>query len=1050
MNRNKPPDNTLIYGSPADIENRLAADISTLKSKNPLAPLTVVVRSNLQGIYLRRQIAARFGGICNLSFSPLTDLAKSFIRDDSVNAASAEALALLARAALYAQPGDGYFARFRDFEGAESAFASTFKELSLAGFEDLPGKPEPGKIRDLQSLYNDYRKFLERNGLCEEGGLFAEAGSAGLPDKQPLFVYGIYEFFGAHKLFIEALAETRPIRVYLPYNEHLSLTTKTRDWLLSAGFSPKAISESPTSSTAIGRFADNLFAPGIGKPAGDAAIGVIAGRDEHDEVSRVAAEIIRTVAEDRVEPPDIAVIVNGLDEYLPIIDTVFEGGYGPGRIPYYLSPGFPAKLTREGRALLLLLGLIATPRKQRSRFDIVEMLSFVRAGDDTGKPSLFNRITLNAGIITGDDFPGKLETYVERLNRKTERARRQGNDYAAAELEAETASAEELRELSRKLSKYAGDFEKPGEKPWAYFCSLLRAIVDEVFTAPAAYNELLEHIEQLADLDQLESGGTDANKSLFVSNAIALIEGKTEPKGSFGKAGVSVLDMRLARGLHFDTVFILGLVEGSLPRKYRQDPILLDYERDELNNTAEKPVKIPLRRDDSDIDEALFWSVLHTAGKHLYLCCPCAEENALHPKVPSYYLLTALGKIRGERYSLQDFYRDYGGSSPGYDEALSPEDFFLSAAGEAPDASASILAASNPLFRRGQNLSRARYSTALTEYDGYLNDGEAAAALQELLRWGEPLSPTVLESYLDCPFKFFLSSVLKLGQPTEADKVFELTAMDKGNLVHNILFDFYSGLRDSGGLPLNPELLDEYENMLSEICAKRFAEAERGGVVGLPLSWETAKRDIERAITAYVTAEATSDADMIPAHFELRFGYPGRGGDEDPRSTTDPFKLDIGGRELLFSGKVDRVDLGENGARAIDYKSGKSIKTKTDISSYNALQLPIYLLAAAHLTGTDISSFDALYSYVYSGATRELPGEILLADLAMFKRKLAEMLRLIETGYLANLGKKCDDEYNKCDWLAVCRPVSEYLVARKNETTPAIPYGRMLDNDFDE
>ncbi len=1044
-------DKTLICGCPADIENRLAADITALKSDDPLAPITVVVRSNLQGIHLRRRVAVKSGGVCNLDFSPLTDLAKSLIPGGGANAASPEALALLARAALHAQSGNGYFGRFRDFEGAESAFASTFKELSLTGFTGFSGKMGSGKIADLHSLYNDYRKLLERNGLCEEGGLFAEAGSAASRDKQPLFIYGIYEFFGAHKLFIEALAETRPIRVYLPYNEHLKLPTETRDWLLDAGFTPEAISGSSKNGAGISRFADNLFVPGIGKPADDATINIIAGRDEYEEVKRVAAEIIRLIAEEGAEPSDIAVIVDGLGEYLPIIDVLFGGENGGARIPYYLSPGFPAELTREGRALLLLLGLIAAPRQQRSRFDIVELLSFVRAGDNIGKSPLYNRITLNAGIITGEDFPDKLETYIERLNRKKERARRNDDECETEESETEIEAAKELRELSRKLFKYLGDFDAPKINSWEYFCSLLRAIVDGIFTAPAGYNELLEHIEQLAELDQLEIGGTDAGKSLFISNAVALIEGKTEPKGSFGKSGVSVLDIRLARGLRFDTVFVLGLVEGSLPRKYRQDPILLDDERKELNKQTDKYAKIPLHCDDTDIDEALFWSVLHTAEERLYLCCPCAEENALHPKVPSYYLLTALGKLRGKRYSLQDFYRDYGGPTPGYDEALSPEGFFLSAAGEAPDVSASILTASNPYFQRGQGLARARYSTALTEYDGCLSNAEAVAALQESLRWGEPLSPTVLESYLDCPFKFFLSSVLKLRQPAEADKVFELTAMDKGNLVHSILFDFYSSLRDSDGLPLSRELLDEYENILSEICAKRFAEAERGGIVGLPLSWETAKRDIERAITAYVAAEAASDADMIPAHFELRFGYRGRGDEEDPKSTTDPYRLDLGDRELLFSGKIDRVDLGENEVRAIDYKSGKSSPVSNPtISAYNTLQLPIYLLAAANLTGTEIPSVDALYSYIYQNTTRELSGEALYADLVMFKRKLAELLRLIETGYLANLGKKCGDEYNKCDWVAVCRPVSDHLVSRKQETPPAVSYGRMLENDFDE
>jgi hypothetical protein len=65
---------TTAYGRPA-IE-LLAAQIVELKDGNPIAPLTVVVRSNHVSVATRRALAARPGGIANVTFVTLRRLAE--------------------------------------------------------------------------------------------------------------------------------------------------------------------------------------------------------------------------------------------------------------------------------------------------------------------------------------------------------------------------------------------------------------------------------------------------------------------------------------------------------------------------------------------------------------------------------------------------------------------------------------------------------------------------------------------------------------------------------------------------------------------------------------------------------------------------------------------------------------------------------------------------------------------------------------------------------------------------------------------------------------
>src|SRR5581483_12067545 len=97
------------------------------------------------------------------------------------------------------------------------------------------------------------------------------------------------------------------------------------------------------------------------------------------------------------------------------------------------------------------------------------------------------------------------------------------------------------------------------------------------------------------------------------------------------------------------------------------------------------------------------------------------------------------------------------------------------------------LAPEHPLLAPVRLLA-ARRSDRFSEFDGNL----AALHGRELLPAGATVSPTVLENYGSCGFKFFLSSVLRLRGVHEPEEADTIGPAERGTLVHRTLERFFS------------------------------------------------------------------------------------------------------------------------------------------------------------------------------------------------------------------------------------------------------------------
>ena len=99
---------------------------------------------------------------------------------------------------------------------------------------------------------------------------------------------------------------------------------------------------------------------------------------------------------------------------------------------------------------------------------------------------------------------------------------------------------------------------------------------------------MLGHLDQLAQLDEL-AGPIEFGyfRDTVRAEIRALKAGDLDGgnQGALGR-GVSVLDANALRHLRYRAVVVLGLTERSFPPPPRQDPLLLDDEREKLNASA--------------------------------------------------------------------------------------------------------------------------------------------------------------------------------------------------------------------------------------------------------------------------------------------------------------------------------------------------------------------------------------------------------------------------------------------------------------------------------
>jgi ATP-dependent helicase/nuclease subunit B len=275
--------------------------------------------------------------------------------------------------------------------------------------------------------------------------------------------------------------------------------------------------------------------------------------------------------------------------------------------------------------------------------------------------------------------------------------------------------------------------------------------------------------------------------------------------------------------------------------------------------------------------------------------------------------------------------------------------------------------------------------------------------------WTLPrISVSRLERYLDCPFKFYASEVLRLEEPPDDDD--GRTPLERGLFLHELFERVFAAWQAAGRGAITADTLDAAHQV--------FAAAADAALAGLAPG-EAAIERLRLFGTAATPGIARRVLDMEVerggAVIERLLEYPLEG--------TFSFRTADGRtRDLTLRGKVDRVDLMSDGTfHLIDYK------TRAVPDPKRALQLPVYSLCVtrqlAGYRGRQWRLGEASY-LSYEGPSAVVPlvrkGETLEERLDEAQRQLFDVLDGIGAGrFPPQPAEKSLCSY--CAFAAVCR-----------------------------
>lgn len=297
-------------------------------------------------------------------------------------------------------------------------------------------------------------------------------------------------------------------------------------------------------------------------------------------------------------------------------------------------------------------------------------------------------------------------------------------------------------------------------------------------------------------------------------------------------------------------------------------------------------------------------------------------------------------------------------------------------------------------------------------------------------------SPSQLETFAQCPFKFFAQRVLQIPKLKEYSPAVD--PEDKGSLFHDCLERLFSregelfkqAIKDaSKERELNKKLKVIVEEVFREYRPRLdYANREL---------YEHLKEETIFKSGAVLEMELKGARilpnPLTPAHFEWCFGA----------STQDALVLPCAtSREAAFiGGRIDRIDVepGKKRFLVLDYKTGNVGSLKEKLLQGLFLQLPLYILAVRTLLlkdhetaggllievkkgekkqGMVDKAFNKSHFHLHSRAGALLKKEELENLLARVAEQVGIYVTQIREGYFSPTPKAC---HSYCDYREICR-----------------------------
>jgi len=937
----------------------LAEAITMAKGGDPLAPVTVVVPSNLVGVSARRTLAAGSpAGLAAVRFETVLGLARLLagpslpgerrrVTDPVVGAA---VRSVLAASADLLRPVARHPA-------TERALVRVHRELRELDDHALTALADTGpRATEVVRLHREVHdrladRYVDEVDLHRAAAATVAAGHP-LLDGLGAVVLHLPDRLPASGLaLVEALAANGPVAVVVAHTGDAEADAPLRHLVGRLG------GTLPTEPPAV--TASHLLVRSVADP---------------DEEARLAVREVLAGARAGIAFNRMAIAHPGNDRYARLLHQHLAAA----DVPFNGVAGRRLGESLTGRTLLALLAL---PDHDLARTAVMAVLSSGAILGIDGRPvpvTAWERLSREASVAAG------ISQWQERLERYAA-----DQDVRLTELETEGADESRLRgprerraradDLLAFVQRLADDLD-PEQRPtnWPALTRWAAELLERYLGSPAdrvdwppeeadAHTRVGDLLRNLAGLGTIEAAPGLANFRRAVADGL---DREVDREGRFGN-GVFVGGFGATAGLDFDRVVVVGLAEGVTPPRRRDDPLLADTVRRTLDGA------LTLRAErQADLHRSLLATFAAGATDRV-LVFPRGDLGSRTEAVPSRWLLDQVQAELGERPNpaqLEALVADWFSTSSSFAQSLEhldhPADHHEYALAELlrdrhrgllPDVSDRRL--TDAVLDRGIALVRGREDPELTRFDGLLDGVELPSPAD-----GHTiLSATRLENWVRCPHAYFMRYVLGVGSLDEPADEDSITPLARGSLAHEILDHFLTESIEADDLP-SPDVPwgPAHHQRLDRICDEKFALVESRGLTGRPLLWQRDGGRLRRALQEFLLHddERRSDDLLTPIAAEMAFGFDG----------AEPFVLHLSdGRTLHFRGSIDRVDQAVGGGLVVtDFKTGKKQyynKVTEDSPDANGqyLQLPLYGLAARELLATPDADVEARYWFLTDG-----------------------------------------------------------------------------------
>ena len=504
----------------------------------------------------------------------------------------------------------------------------------------------------------------------------------------------------------------------------------------------------------------------------------------------------------------------------------------------------------------------------------------------------------------------------------------------------------------------------------------------------------------------------------------------------FGQIFVGPIDA--ARGMRFDIVFVPGLAERIFPQKVREDPIAPDVERRRLGPQLETDsARVAAERLQLQL-------AVGAATARVVLSYPRLDVHEGRPRVPSFYGLEALRAAEGTLPRYEELRRraeravearigwpaprDSASAIDVAERDLSVLDGLFRGYSPAARGAARYLTQGNRFLARALRMRYQRWQRGWTQADGLVKPSpEALAALAPHQLSARSFSATALQHFAACPYRFFLSAIVRLSPREEPVEIEELDPLQRGSIVHEVQYGVLSSLREKK-VPLDAAHLDEALTEIDAVLKSVAAHHKDTFAPAIDRVWEDSLVAISADVREWLRRTVQAEPQWAPWKYELAFGLTNRE-QQDPQSQAAPAKLDVG---VTLRGSIDLVERSPAGTlRATDYKTGKArAEAGTVLGGGKTLQPALYALALEKLFPEQKVEGGRLYYCTQAGGFSEVVIPLDATTRSAASQAVEVVGKALELGFLPAAPSK--DECNWCDYKSICGAYEERRVHNKS------------------